>query len=118
MHELGIVFHIIKSVEEIAAEARIGRVSAVTLELGEVSGIIPSYLHDCWRWACDKHEVMRGCELVVEKIPARTFCEACGTTYETVAHGRICPACGSDNTYLMQGNEAMIKEIATPEEGA
>ena len=90
----------------------------MTLELGEVSGIIPSYLQDCWRWACDKHEVMRGCELVVEEIPARTFCEACGTTYETVVHGRICPACGSDNTYLVQGNEAMIKEIATPEEGA
>ena len=50
VHELGIVFHIIKSVEDIAAEARIGRVSAVTLELGEVSGIIPHYLEDCWRW--------------------------------------------------------------------
>ena len=116
MHELGIVFHIIKSVEEIAAEARIGRVSAVTLELGEVSGIIPSYLEDCWRWACDKHEVMRGCELVIEEIPAVTRCEACGGTYATVAHGRVCPACGSDRTYLVQGNEAIIKEIATPDE--
>ncbi|WP_239463301.1 hydrogenase maturation nickel metallochaperone HypA [Collinsella intestinalis] len=117
VHELGIVFHIIKSVEDIAAEARIGRVSAVTLELGEVSGIIPHYLEDCWRWACERHEVMRGCELVIEEIPARTYCEACGATYETVAHGRTCPVCGSERTYLVQGDEALIKEIATPDEG-
>ena len=40
MHELGIVFHIIRSVEEVGRENRIRRVSAVTLELGEVSGVV------------------------------------------------------------------------------
>ena len=51
MHELGIVFHVIKSVEEIAQENELTKVSAVTLSIGEVSGIVPSYLTDCWRWA-------------------------------------------------------------------
>ena len=49
MHELGIVFNIIESVEQVAAENGIARVSTVTLELGEVSGIVPEYLADCWR---------------------------------------------------------------------
>ncbi len=53
MHELGIVFHVIKSVEQIAKENQVSLVSAVTLEIGEVSGIVPSYLTDCWRWAAD-----------------------------------------------------------------
>ena len=114
MHELGIVFHIIESVEEVARENGITRVSGVTLELGEVSGIIPSYLEDCWRWACDKNELMVGCELAIEEIPAVTQCEACGREYPTVAHGRICPYCGSGRTYLIQGTEALIKEIAVP----
>ena len=47
MHELGIVFHIIRSVEEVGRENRIRRVSAVTLELGEVSGVVESDLQDC-----------------------------------------------------------------------
>lgn len=111
MHELGIVFHIIRSVEGVAEENGISRVSAVTLELGEVSGIIPSYLTDCWRWACDKNDLMRGAELVIEEISALTFCEGCGETYPTVEHGRICPHCGSGQTYLLQGNESIIKEI-------
>ena len=39
MHELGIVFHVIKSVEEIAQENELTKVSAVTLSIGEVSGM-------------------------------------------------------------------------------
>ena len=116
MHELGIVFHIIRSVEDVAAQNDLRRVSSVTLQVGEVSGIIPSYLTDCWRWACDKNDLMRGCALEVEEIPAVTHCEGCGRDYPTVAFGRACPHCGSGDTYLIQGNETLIKEIATPEE--
>ncbi len=116
MHELGIVFHIIRSVEGVAEQNGLQSVSSVTLELGEVSGIIPSYLTDCWNWACSKNDLMRGAELVIEEIPAVTFCEACGETYGTVEHGRTCPHCGSERTYLLQGNETTIKEIATSEE--
>lgn len=116
MHELGIVFHIIDSVKEIARENSLSCVCSVTLEIGEVSGIIPSYLADCWRWACDREEIMRGCELAMEQIPAVTYCEDCGQTYGTVRYGRTCPYCGSARTYLVQGNEAIIKEIATPDE--
>lgn len=117
MHELGIVFHIIRNVEEVAVQNNLRRVSSVTLELGEVSGIIPSYLTDCWNWACAKNDLMRGAELMIEQIPAITYCEACDSTYCTVEHGRICPSCGSERTYLLQGNETVIKEIATPDEG-
>ena len=116
VHELGIVFHIIRSVEEVATQNNLRRVSSVTLELGEVSGIIPSYLTDCWNWACAKHDLIRGSELVVEEVPAVTYCEACDSNYGTVEHGRICPRCGSERTYLIQGDETIIKEIATPDE--
>ena len=44
MHELGVVFHVIKSVNRIAEENGVSRVSAVTIELGEVSSVIPDYL--------------------------------------------------------------------------
>ena len=115
MHELGIVFHIIRSVEDVARANSLRHVSSVTLQLGEVSGVLPDYLGDCWRWACDKKDLMRGCELVVETIPALTYCENCGAQYGTVEHGRVCPRCGSERTYLLQGNETMIKEIATPD---
>lgn len=111
MHELGIVFHIAKTVEEIAAENHVDRVHSVTLEVGEVSTVIGEYLIDCWNWNAKKSEVLNGCELEIETIKAITFCEDCKEEYETVAHGKICPHCGSENTYLLVGNGVSIKEI-------
>ncbi len=111
MHELGIVFHFVKSVEAVAKEYKATKVNKVTLQLGEVSTVIPHYLQDCWKWKCDKTELMKGCELEIETIPAVTYCEDCQQTYSTVEHGKICPFCQSEHTYLVQGNEHVIKEI-------
>ena len=111
MHELGIVFHIIKSVEKVAADNELEKISAVVLELGEVSGVVPDYLTNCWRWAAAKSEMVSGSELRIETLPAVTRCGGCGRDYPTVAHGRICPHCQSENTWLLTGNEVNIKEI-------
>ena len=111
MHELGIVFHIIRSVEKVAVENDLEKVSAVVLELGEVSGVVPDYLTDCWRWAAAKSELASGSELRIETLPAVTRCGGCGADYPTVAHGRTCPRCGSGDTWLLTGNEVNIKEI-------
>ena len=117
MHELGIVFYIIRHVEDVARDNGVSSVTSVTLQLGEVSGVVPRYLPDAWRWAADKHDLTRGSELLVEEIPAVTFCEDCGARYGTVEHGRTCPACGSGRTYLVQGQEVLIKEIAVADDG-
>lgn len=111
MHELGIVFHIADQVEKIAEENNVSRVHRVTMEIGEVSTVIPEYLVDVWNWKAAKSPVLEGCEMKVEIIPAITFCEDCQKTYGTVEYGKICPHCGSENTYLIQGNEHAIKEI-------
>ena len=111
MHELGIVFHIIDSLEAVGKENRLMKVGSVTLEIGEVTGVVDSYLKDCWKWAADKSDLLRGARLITLEIPAETFCEDCGKTYGTVMHGKACPYCAGGNTYLVAGNECSIKEI-------
>ncbi len=115
MHELGIVFHIMDSLEEVAKENDLTQIQSVTVEVGEVSTVIPEYLTDCWNWAIRKKELLTGCEMKVETIHAVTHCDGCGRDYDTVAHGRICPHCGSEKTWLITGNEINIKEITVPE---
>ena len=111
MHELGVVFHIIKSVNKIAFENDVKRISAVSIELGEVSSVIPYYLEDCWNWAVKKETVLKDAKLIIETIPAVTYCEDCQKTYETVKYGKICPYCGSERTYLLRGNEFILKNV-------
>ena len=112
MHELGIVYHIIRDVENVARANGVRHVSSVTLLLGVVSDL----LLDAWRWAADKKPITQGAELIVEPVEAVTHCEACGRDYATVEHGKTCPHCGSGETYLLQGQEVMIKQIETPDE--
>ena len=114
MHELGIVFYIIRDVKQAAREHGVSRVSGVVMNIGEVSTIVPEYLTDCWRWAADKEELLRGCTLKINTIPAVTRCLECGGEYGTVAHGRTCPYCRSEDTVLLRGNEVEIKEIEVP----
>lgn len=117
MHELGVVFYIIRDVHKVAEENGVDRLASVTVQVGEVTGIIHHYLIDCWNWARKKDPITENAELKVEQIDAVTYCEDCHKEYPTVAHGKICPHCGSEHTYLVRGNEFMIKEVSVEEEG-
>ncbi|WP_077598387.1 hydrogenase maturation nickel metallochaperone HypA [Olsenella urininfantis] len=111
MHELGVVFAMIDTLEEVAHENGIAHISKVTLDLGEVSGVVASYLLDCWRWAADKRDWLEGATLEVCEVEATSVCNACGRTYATVEHGRQCPRCGSEDTELLCGREFQIRDV-------
>lgn len=111
MHELGIVFYIIKDVKKVAEENQCKNVSKVVMNIGEVSTVVPYLLEDCWNWAVNKEDLLRDSKLEIVKIPAVTFCEDCKKEYETVKYGKTCPFCKGGHTYLLRGNEVEIKEI-------
>ena len=111
MHELSIVTHVAKTLDEVAVENNLKKIGSVTLEVGEVSGIMTDYFEDCWNYFKVKHPILKDSILKLEMIPAITFCEDCRQEYSTMQHGKICPYCQSERTYLVQGNECNIKEI-------
>ncbi|MBQ5956979.1 MAG: hydrogenase maturation nickel metallochaperone HypA [Clostridia bacterium] len=111
MHEMGIVLHIAKTLNETAEEEKITKIGSVTLQVGEVSGIITDLFVDCWNYFKVRNEILKDSELKLETLPAVTFCGDCEKTYPTVKYGRECPYCGSYETWLLTGNECIIKEI-------
>lgn len=111
MHELGIVFSIIRTVQDVRKENNVSKVTSVVLKLGEVSTVVPSYLKDCRKWAVKKEEGMEDCALICHIGKAMTYCEDCGEIYPTIKYGKTCPHCGSEKTYLHCGNEVEIEEI-------
>ena len=111
MHELGLVNYVVKEVDKIAKEQGVEKVKSVTLEFGEVSGIVTSYLYDYWNWYSKKFPEFEGSKLYCEEIPAVTWCDDCKITYSTLAYGKTCPHCGSGNTWLIRGNEMRIKSV-------
>ncbi len=108
---MGIILHLAKTLEETAREENIRKITRVTLQVGEVSGIMTDYFTDCWNYFRKRHDTLGEAELELETIPAVTFCGNCERTYPTVQYGRECPYCHSGETWLLRGNECVIKEI-------
>ena len=111
MHELGTIYYVIDTVEKLMVEEHLTKVGSITLEIGEVSGIVPQYLADFWLYARKKTEHFQETELKIEKLEAVTYCQDCAKTYPTLRYGKTCPFCQSGNTFLITGNEYNIKEI-------
>ena len=111
MHELGIVTHVADTLEDVAKENNLTKIGSVTLEVGEVSGIMTEYFIDCWDYFKVKKPLLEECTLKLETTPAVTHCENCNKEYPTVKYGKTCPYCGSGETFLLSGNECSIKEI-------
>ncbi|MBQ6159921.1 MAG: hydrogenase maturation nickel metallochaperone HypA [Oscillospiraceae bacterium] len=111
MHEMGIVLHLAKTLDETAKEHNLTAIGKVVLQVGEVSGIMTELFTDAWDYFKVRHTILKDSELVLETLPAVTWCDACKQTYETVKYGKECPYCHSGETWLIQGNECIIKEI-------
>ena len=111
MHELGIVFHMVDLLEDVAREQELTSVAKVVVDLGEVSGVVTDLFDDAWQWASNRSDVLRGAQLEVNQVQAVTVCNDCGKTYPTVAYGIDCPYCQSRNTELLRGRELEIREI-------
>lgn len=111
MHELGVVFHMRDILLDAAHDLNLTQICKVSVNLGEVSGVMTDLFEDAWEWASSKNDILRGCELQINVIEAVTVCNSCGKTYKTVQHGRTCPHCGSLDTELLRGNELEVKEI-------
>ena len=86
MHELGLVTHVVRAIEEIGKEEKLTEVASVTLEIGEVSGVIPDYLEDCWKYFRKRSELLKEAELKIETIPAVTICGDCQKTFSTLEY--------------------------------
>ena len=111
MHEMGIVLHLAKTLDQTAEENQLTAIGKVVLQVGEVSGIMTELFTDAWDYFKVRHPVLKDSQLVLETIPAVTWSDGCKRTYETVKYGKTCPYCGSGETWLQQGNECVIKEI-------
>lgn len=111
MHELGIVMNVIEQVDKVAKERGAEKVLKVTMEVGEVSTVVPSLFTDAFDWAKKRAEYQKDAELELIIIEGRTYCQTCGETYKTTSHGKICPFCGSKDTYLLTGDQVIIKDI-------
>jgi len=110
MHELGIMYHIVEQVLRVVETNQLSEVEAVVLQVGELSSVVPRYLHACFPAAVDG-TVLENTKLEIEILTANGICKSCGKVYPLLEHSRVCPACQSEEFEKISGGEFYLKEI-------
>ncbi len=110
MHELGVVFEVVKTVDEFAKSNGLSKIEKIILQIGELSSMIPKYIKDCYPAAVDGTEYEET-ELEIEILPGNALCSGCGKVFNILQNKSKCPGCGSSGGEMLSGKEFMIKEI-------
>jgi hydrogenase nickel incorporation protein HypA/HybF len=110
MHEVGITRSLIEIAERHAREQGVAKVVSVTVAIGALSGVVPEAVEFCFE-ACSRGTFLEGTRLLIERIPGRGRCGACGTEAEIDPHAFACPACGAFALERLQGEELRVTEM-------
>ena len=110
MHELSIAQALVEQVEAIAAKEQATRVARVVLTVGALSGADPEALRGAFPLVAEG-TLADGAELVVEPVPARVRCRACGHESSAGDYFIGCAQCSSRDVELISGRELNIKSI-------
>lgn len=107
MHELSIMRNVVTICEQ-SAEGR--PIKSVTLEVGELSGIIPAALEFCFE-SCARGTLLENAELLINVIPPQVRCNVCGATFSAKAYYDSCPECKGFDIEILFGEELRVKEL-------
>ena len=110
MHELGLMDAVIKTVGRIVKEENLTRVRKIVLEVGELSGVVPRFIADCYA-AVVADTPYQETELVIETVPGIARCNPCQIDFSVDIEALFCPVCHGKNLTPIKGKDLTIKEI-------
>lgn len=111
MHELSIALGIVDAAAEEAGRLGRGRVVAVHLRLGPLSGVVPDALRSAFELAREQEPALAAAELVVEEVPVAAYCPACAAERAVPFPELRCPACGTPTPDVVRGRELEVFAI-------
>jgi len=108
MHELSIALSILDVAAEEAERQGGGRVAAIHLRLGPLSGVVKDALRSAYELARES-SLVDGAELVIEEVPLVTYCPACAAERALASAQQLCcPVCGNPTPEVVRGRELEI----------
>ncbi len=106
MHELALT----QSLVDLVAERTLGRqVTAVHVKVGLLSGVVPDAMAFCFDVAT-LETPLEGASLVLEEVPGRISCRACGAESAALDLILICD-CGSADVVPVAGHELTLSSV-------
>lgn len=115
MHEIGILTQVVEVVEEVAAENKIEKIAAISLEIGELSGVLPIFMEKYFPIVIENKPLFETTQLKITTVPGRGLCRECNALYNIMEFEGKCPRCGSRDKTVLGGQDFMLKNIEVGE---
>ncbi len=116
MHELAVTQRILEIALQHAGQAGARRVTDLYLVVGQLATVLDDSVQFYWD-AISGGTIAEGAMLHFRRVPAEMACRACGLRYALPPEGCRCPACGSEEAWLVAGEELRLEAIDVEREG-
>ena len=123
MHEFSFAYDIFKVAEATALKYNAKRITEVLLEIGELTLIVPELLKRSFEMAT-KGSIAEGARLTIKMLPGKIKCRECDKVSEVSITKEAqltglqlfqCSHCGSNNTEIIEGKKANVRNIKIQE---
>ncbi len=110
MHELSITQNVLNIVIEHAKRAKAQRVKVINLVVGDLTGFVDDSIQFYFDML-SPDTLAEGAQLVIQRIPARVRCRACGEEFILRDFNWACPKCFAIGGDVLCGREFMVESI-------
>ncbi len=118
MHELSIAMSLVEIASEEASRLGTGRVTAVHVRVGALSGVVADALQFSWDLATADTAVA-GARLQIEEVPVTIYCERCAAERTLPSPQRFrCPVCDELALQIRGGRDLAMTALEVDDEHA
>lgn len=110
MHELSIAQSILSIAEKNAPPPGEGTITAVNIQVGELSSIEIDSLQFAFT-AIRDDTVLQKAELNIDIIPGEAQCSDCNNIFHLPAFGHPCPSCQGFSLKILKGREMKVTSL-------
>lgn len=110
MHEMGIADAMLRMADRIVRDEGLDTVLRITVEIGDLCGVLPRFLHNCWE-AVRAGTPFEETVLDIVTVPGTLKCEACGRIFLADPEDLRCPVCGDRTLTPLSGRDMTILQI-------
>jgi hydrogenase nickel incorporation protein HypA/HybF len=108
MHELSIALSILKVAEEEMARQGGGKLTAIHLKVGPLSGVVPEALRGAFALARET-SALSSADLLIEEVPVTVYCPRCAAERPAVSiQDFSCLTCGALTPEIVRGHELEV----------
>ena len=111
MHEMSYVVRFVNRAIETAEEKKAKKVRRILVSVGEMTDVIPEYLHRYYPSAV-KGTILEGSELETRREPVRVLCASCEKGYHPEKeNGYACPFCKGKEGKVTAGRGVVLEQV-------